>query len=126
MDDVRTVMDAAGAERAALFGISEGGPMSMLFAATFPARTAALVLYGTYARLLRAPDYPIGMPSEMLARSLDNVEEAWGTGSVSTDFFAPSLAGDEAFRRSWARFERLAVSPAGIKTLIRMLHDTDA
>src|SRR4030095_8109504 len=66
MDDVRAVMDAAGAEQAALFGISEGGPMSLMFAATYPERTAALVLYGTFARMLRAPDYPIGMPAEAL------------------------------------------------------------
>ena len=58
MDDVRAVMDAAGSERAALFGYSEGGPMSVLFAATYPARTRALVLYGTYAKRLRSDDYP--------------------------------------------------------------------
>ena len=126
MDDVRAVMDAAGAERAALFGLSEGGPMCLTFAATYPARTAALVLYGTFARMMRAPDYPIGLPAELLGRFLELVEESWGTGSISTDYFAPSLARDEAFRRSWARFERLAVSPAGIKALLRMTQETDA
>jgi pimeloyl-ACP methyl ester carboxylesterase len=60
MDDVRAVMDAAGSERAAVFGVSEGGPMCMTFAATYPERTSALVLYGTFAKLARAPDYPIG------------------------------------------------------------------
>jgi pimeloyl-ACP methyl ester carboxylesterase len=126
MDDVRAVMDAAGAEQAALFGISEGGPMSLMFAATYPARTSALVLYGTYARMLRAPDYPIGMPIEALGKFLERVEEAWGTGSLSAEHFAPSRANDEAFRRSWARFERLAVSPSGIKALLRMHHENDA
>lgn len=77
MDDVRAVIDAAGAEQAALFGISEGGPMSLMFAATYPARTTALVLYGTYARMLRAPDYPIGMPIEALETFLERVEKAW-------------------------------------------------
>ena len=126
MDDVRAVMDAAGAERATLFGISEGGPMCLLFAATHPDRTAALVLYGTYARMLRAPDYPIGMPPEALEEFLERVERSWGTGSLSAEHFAPSLAHDEAFRRSWARFERLAVSPSGIKALLRMHHENDA
>jgi pimeloyl-ACP methyl ester carboxylesterase len=126
MDDVRAVMDAAGAERAALFGLSEGGPMCLTFAATYPHRTSALVLYGTFARMLRAPDYPIGVPAELLGKFLEFVEQSWGTGSLSADYFAPSMARDEAFRRSWARFERLAVSPAGIKALLRITQDTDA
>ena len=71
MDDVRAVMDAAGVERAALFGLSEGGPMCLTFAATYPHRTSALVLYGTFARMLRAPDYPIGVPAELLGKFLD-------------------------------------------------------
>lgn len=126
MDDVRAVMDAAGSERAALFGMSEGGPMCMMFAATYPARTSALVLYGTFARVLRAPDYPIGLPVGALDKFLERTEETWGTGALSADLFAPSLAHDQTFRESWARFERLAVSPAGIKALLRMLHETDA
>jgi pimeloyl-ACP methyl ester carboxylesterase len=126
MDDVRAVMDAAGAERAALFGLSEGGPMCLTFAATYPSRTSALVLYGTFARLLRAPDYPIGAPAELLGQFLERVEEAWGTGSMSADYFAPSQARDEGFRRSWARFERLGVSPSGIKALLRIAQETDA
>jgi pimeloyl-ACP methyl ester carboxylesterase len=126
MDDVRAVMDAAGAERAALFGLSEGGPMCLTFAATYPSRTSALVLYGTFARLMRAPDYPIGVPAELLGQFLERVEESWGTGSMSADYFAPSMVHDEAFRRSWARFERLGVSPSGIKALLRMAQETDA
>jgi pimeloyl-ACP methyl ester carboxylesterase len=126
MDDVRAVMDAAGVERAALFGLSEGGPMCCTFAATYPARTSALLLYGTFARAMRAPDYPIGLPSHSMDQFQDLVEASWGTGSVSADFFAPSMAHDQAFRQSWARFERLAVSPAGIKALLRMLQATDA
>ena len=125
MDDVRAVMDAAGSERATLWGISESGPMCLLFAATYPARTSALILYGTFARLLRTADYPIGMPAEALETFLDRVEDGWGTGSLSADL-APSLAHDEAFRQSWARFERLAVSPGGMKALLRMMYETDA
>ncbi len=125
MDDVRAVMDAAGSERAALFGLSEGGPMCMMFAATYPARTSALILYGTFARLARAPDYPIGLSSEAAEKFLERIEQAWGTG-FSADQFAPNLAHDETFRRSWARMERFAVSPAGIKALMRNLYGTDA
>jgi pimeloyl-ACP methyl ester carboxylesterase len=69
MDDVRAVMDAAGSERGALCGLSEGGPMCLLFAATYPARTSALILYGTFARLLRTTDYPIGPDARDVPRS---------------------------------------------------------
>lgn len=125
MDDVRAVMDAVGSKRAALFGISAGGPMCMLFAATYPERTTSLLLYGTGARGLRAPDYPIGLPREALDRYVDMIERSWGSGST-VDQFAPSRAGDEAFRQSWARFERLAVSPAGAKAIARITYETDA
>ena len=123
MDDVRAVMDAAGSERAVVVGLSEGGPMCMLFAATYPARTSALVLYGTFARMLRAADYPIGVPDEVMETFGKRVEDTWGTGSISADHFAPSLAHDAAFRQSWAQFERLAVSPGGMKALMRMLYE---
>jgi pimeloyl-ACP methyl ester carboxylesterase len=124
MDDVRAVMDAAGAARAALFGVSEGGPMCIAFAATWPERTAALLLCGTFARLTRAPHYPIGVPPETLDEFLDVVSGAWDTG-VSADTFTPSVADDESFRRSWGRLERFAVSPAGIRALLRMQYGTD-
>jgi pimeloyl-ACP methyl ester carboxylesterase len=79
MDDVRAVMDAVGLERAALLGTSEGGPMSVLFAATYPERTWALILSGGFARVRWAPDYPWGIPDEELRRESDEVERAWGT-----------------------------------------------
>ena len=126
MDDIRAVMDAAGSEQAALFGISESGPMCLMFAATYPARTRALVLLNTFARMLRAPDYPIGLPDEVLEKFLERIEETWGTGTISANLFNPSVAHDERFRQSWARIERFAVSPGGMKALMRMLHETDA
>jgi pimeloyl-ACP methyl ester carboxylesterase len=126
MDDVRAVMDAAGSQRAAVFGVSEGGPMCLTFAATYPERTSALVLYGSFAKLARAPDYPIGAPAESTERFLERVEVEWGTGAISAELFAPSRASDERFRQSWARFERYAASPSGIRALIRMAADTDA
>ncbi len=124
MDDVRAVMDAAGSDEAALFGISEGGPMCTMFAAAHPERTRALVLYGTAARFLRGPEYPIGIPPERFDAFMEEIANAWGTG-VSADYFAPSVANNDAFRRSWGRFERFAVSPAGIQSLLRMIGEVD-
>lgn len=124
MDDVRAVMDAVGSERAALFGISEGGPMCSLFAATYPERTTALVLYGTMARGARDADYPWAMSDAQAIRLLDRIDREWGKG-MTAKIFAPSIAQDEGQVRSWAQFERLAVSPGGARALIRMLLDTD-
>ncbi len=124
MDDLRAVMDAAGSERAALFGISESGPMGILFAATYPERTTALILCGTFARVLRAEDYPIGVPVEQFEAFIARGKATWGKG-VSARFFAPSLAEDERFHQSWGRFERFAVSPAGFESLMRMVYETD-
>ena len=79
MDDVRAVMDAAGSKRAALFGISEGGPMSILFAATYPERTSALILYGSIARGSWAPNYPWGpRPGEQWEAWLEGWRTEWG------------------------------------------------
>src|SRR5207248_153842 len=84
MDDVRAVLDAAGSERAALLGISEGGPMSVLFAATYPERTRALVLYGTVAKGTASPDYPWGDTPEQLEAWYAAVPQLWG-GPVGLD-----------------------------------------
>jgi class 3 adenylate cyclase len=119
MDDVRAVMDAAGSKRAAIFGISEGGPMSLLFAATHPDRTLALILYGSYALFPTAV-----MSPQRLAGFLEQVEQSWGTGDLIPNF-APSLADDVAFRNWWARFERLGASPSAVKTLMLMNSEID-
>lgn len=124
MDDVRAVLDAAGWARAAIFGVSEGGPMAMLFGATHPERVAGLILYGTFARFSRAPDYPHGFPPEINARWLATIEANWGTGELSR-YFAPSVAGDEAEMRRLARLERLAMSPGTAHKLFTMLTQTD-
>jgi pimeloyl-ACP methyl ester carboxylesterase len=125
MDDVRAVMDAVGSERAAILGISEGGPMAMMFAATYPERVSALVLCATFARLVEGPDYPIGVRADVFASFVERMREAWGKGAT-VDAFAPTLAGDERFRETWARMERFAVSPAGFQALMRMAGETDA
>jgi class 3 adenylate cyclase len=124
MDDVRAVMDAAGSARAALVGISEGGPMCTLFAASHPERTAALVLCNTFARLVNAPDYAAGHDRAALEGFIDAIAEHWGQG-VTARLFAPSCADDPSFRERWARYERLSVSPGGIRTLLRIVLETD-
>jgi len=125
MDDVRAVMDAAGSERAALFGFSEGGPMAIVFAATYPQRTLALILYGAFARVTWAPDYQWGTTEEARAASLRLQEENWGQGK-SVDRYSPSLAGDEELRKLQGRFERASASPAAARTLLFMNQSTDA
>jgi pimeloyl-ACP methyl ester carboxylesterase len=90
MDDLRAVMDDVGSQRAAVFGSSEGGAMSILFAATYPQRVSALVLYGAYARIAWAPDYPDGVPEEVSVDGLRHLEENWGRG---LDGGMPTLAG---------------------------------
>src|SRR5262249_18013602 len=119
MDDVRAVMDAAGSERAALMGFSEGGPMSIVFAATYPHRTSALILYGAFARKAWAPDHLWGQTDEQLAARLKSIEETWGQGN-SIESFAPSLADDQELRRWVGRFERSAATPRAMQTLLRM------
>jgi pimeloyl-ACP methyl ester carboxylesterase len=119
MDDVRAVMDAVGSERAALFGYSEGGPMCALFAATYPSRTTALIMHGSYPRRTRAPDYPWGLPEEALDAWLATCEQQWG-GPVGLDNRAPSLARDERFRQWWARLLRMGASPTANAALVRM------
>jgi class 3 adenylate cyclase len=124
MEDVRAVMDAAGSERAALFGISEGGPMCTLFAATYPQRTASLVLYGTFAKGSWAPDYPWRSTDEEAEERLKQLEHGWGKG-ITVKYFASSLANDKQFLRSWGKFERLGVSPGSMRLLFQMVRDCD-
>jgi class 3 adenylate cyclase len=124
MDDVRAVMDAAGSEHATLFGISEGGPMSLLFAATYPERTSALVLYGAYARRTWAADHAFGRTDEEMGRVIEAMERDWG-GPVGVEIWAPSLAADERFRHWWANYLRLAASPGAAITVMKMNMEID-
>jgi class 3 adenylate cyclase len=125
MDDVRAVMDSARIERAAVLGISEGGPMCALFAATYPERTSALILYGAMARMAWAPDHAWGQTSDELEARLKGVEEAWGTGAT-VDVYTPSMAGDESYRKWVAALERTSASPGAVMALLRMNMEIDA
>jgi pimeloyl-ACP methyl ester carboxylesterase len=126
-DDVRAVMDAAGSERAALFGISEGGPMSILFAATHPERVSALVLHGAMGRTTWAPDYPWAVPADALRESAaEFIAPFWGEPSdAMLDLFAPSFAGDPTAMEFTARMERSAASPAMVQQIFDMFLDID-
>jgi class 3 adenylate cyclase/pimeloyl-ACP methyl ester carboxylesterase len=124
MDDVRAVMDDAGMERAALIGISEGGALGVLFAATYPARTSALVLYGCWASMTRTEDYPWGLPREAQEEVLSRIEEGWSRGEA-IELLAPSVAGDAESRARWARFQRMSASVGAAVATMRMNFETD-
>ena len=124
MDDVRAVMDAAGSTHAALYGVSEGGPMSLLFAATYPARTDALVIYGSYARRLYSPDHPFGMREADWMTFLERMEREWG-GAVAVDIFAPGMAANEGFLRQYANYLRQAASPGAALAIMHMNGEID-
>jgi len=124
MDDVRAALDAAGWERAVIWGVSEGGPMAMMFAATYPERVQALLLYGTYARFTRAEDYPAGYPPKVNEKWLGAIESTWGTGELSRHF-APSRESDPTELRILARIERLAMSPGTALKLFTLTTQID-
>jgi class 3 adenylate cyclase len=124
MDDVRAVMDAVGSERATLCGYSEGGVMCMLFAATYPARTAALITIGSFACQSARPDYPWGRTAEQQQEFLEMIQNDWG-GPVGLEARAPSVAHDERVRQWWARFLRMAASPSAALALTRMNWEID-
>jgi pimeloyl-ACP methyl ester carboxylesterase/DNA-binding winged helix-turn-helix (wHTH) protein/class 3 adenylate cyclase len=119
MDDVRAVLNAVGSRRAVLLGVSEGGPMCSLFAATYPDQTEALIMIGTYARRLRAADYPWGPTPEEHEAFCGDILERWG-GPVGIEARAPSVAADPAFREWWATYLRMGASPAAAVALTRM------
>ena len=122
MDDVRAVMDAVGSERAALFGYSEGGPMCALFAATYPERTRALVLYGSYARRLRTDDYPWAPTWEERLEAAAELEATWGENvDLSTMWPGADAAGTAWF----GRLGRASLSPAAARDLILMNSQVD-
>jgi class 3 adenylate cyclase len=125
MDDVRAVMDAAGSQRAVLMGISEGAPMCVLFAATYPERTRALILHGGMARSTEAPDYPWASPVEALAEAAAELIMPLIYVGEDVEIWAPSLADDSQAKEWLGRYRRASVSPDGINGLISMFMDID-
>jgi DNA-binding winged helix-turn-helix (wHTH) protein/pimeloyl-ACP methyl ester carboxylesterase len=124
MDDVRAVMDAVGSRQAALLGISEGGPMCTLFAATYPEKTLGLVTIGSYARRLRTHDYPWGPTLEQREAFYQEIQRSWG-GPVGIEERAPSRQHDPAFREWWSTYLRMGASPGAALALTRMNADID-
>lgn len=124
MDDVSAVMDAVGLERAAIVGAGEASPMAALFAATYPERTAALVLLNATARISATPGYEIGAPPAVQERIVSMAEQTWGRGDLIAAI-NPSLAGDSAAVEAWGRFLRLSASPATAAAVMRMLFELD-
>ena len=120
VDDLRAVMDHAEVDRAFLYGVSEGGPMTLLFAATYPERVAGLILCSTGARLVDLDDDPDPEHSSAAPLLLDFVERYGTSDSVTAEVFAPSLAGDPEFRRWHQRYERQSASRESLRTLLEM------
>ena len=126
MDDVRAVMDAAGSPRAGVVGVSEGGPLSLLFAATYPERTAALVVYGATPRSVWAPDWPWGEPIDEYMRATEHWARSWGTEeSARTILEAVELPVTEESVRRHASWQRLSASPGDLIMLERMNAEID-
>ena len=124
MDDVRAVMESVGSDSAFMCGVSEGGPMSILFSATYPERTRGLILMETFARAMEAPDYPIGVTREWLDEFLDEIDAHWGQGGLM-NLFLPSFTEDERVRRLWARFQRMGGSPGTARALMEVNAEID-
>lgn len=124
MDDVRAVLEAVGSTRAALLGVSEGGPLCSLFATTHPTRTLALIMIGTYAKRLWAADYPWAPTRAEREHFFDEIRSQWG-GPVGIETRAPSRASDPEFREWWATYLRMGASPGAALMLTEMNSEID-
>jgi pimeloyl-ACP methyl ester carboxylesterase len=125
MDDVRAVMDAVGCERAALFGVSEGAPMSILFAATYPSRTAALVLRAGYPRTMRAPDYPWGRTEEEYRQDLQRELAIFGPRDQAKEVVRSLASWEEDEIPAITDYLRLSTSPGSLQALMEMNKEID-
>ena len=123
MDDIAAVMDALGSRHAAVYGISEGAPLSLLFAATHPERVTALVVYGSFARMTEAPDYPIGRSMEAWLEQTEFTERNWPV--VDLERWAPSLAHDEQFREWLGEVRRYGAGPGSARELMEVIGEID-
>ncbi|HEY5098681.1 MAG TPA: adenylate/guanylate cyclase domain-containing protein [Gaiellaceae bacterium] len=125
MDDVRAVMDAVGSRRAALFGLSEGASMSVLFAATYPERTAALVLRSAFARTLWAPDYPLGRTEDEYEREIERELRLYGPRKQALEAAGALGRFDDDEREAFLDYLRYGASPGMLEALLRMNKDID-
>jgi class 3 adenylate cyclase/pimeloyl-ACP methyl ester carboxylesterase len=119
MDDIRAIMDDIGSTRAALLGCSEGAPINVMFAATYPERTSHLILYGGIARFVAAPDYPFMRSEEEWARRVETVVAHWGTGTFAMNVLLPSLATAPNALSQLGKLERLTFSPGALRAMYR-------
>jgi pimeloyl-ACP methyl ester carboxylesterase len=129
IDDIRAVMDAVGSERAVLFGFEDGGILSAVFAATYPERVQALVLFASWARYRAAPDYPWGWTQAQIDGFDEHVDREWGTDAFwryNLATVGPSVQADPEFVRAWARYSRLCATPSAIAAHERALREVDA
>jgi len=119
VDDIRAVMDAVGVERAHLFGVSEGGALSIAFATQHPQRVESLILYGSYPRKVATAEYPWGVSHQTVAQFLKRFDEAWASGAW-WDIVNPDLPLDPDTQRWWARYLRVGASPGMAHDLMLM------
>jgi class 3 adenylate cyclase len=126
MHDVQAILDAIGSKQAALFGVSEGGPMSLLYAATFPHRTSALAIYGSYAKRSVAPDYPFGWNDQEWARIFDDIEKNWGSPKSLLVAGPTERSGVDSLRADGlAAYYRASASPGAAAAIMRMNREID-
>jgi len=125
MDDIRAVMDAVSSEKAVLFGHSEGGSVSALFAATYPNRTISLIAFGIFAKRVYAPDYPWAPTNAERQKVYDTIEKNWGSGEMNLESLAPSKADDPVFMDWLASYFRSGASPNAALKLTRMNTQVD-
>jgi pimeloyl-ACP methyl ester carboxylesterase len=118
VDDIGAVMGAIASNRAVVLGCSEGGPISVMFAATYPERVSHLILFGSFARFIAAADYPFRPSEEELSRNVDYYADHWGTGVLMPGFL-PSYAAEPDVARQYAKLERLSFSPGALKLMVR-------
>ncbi len=119
MDDIRAIMDEIGSTRAVLLGCSEGAPINVMFAATYPERTSHLILYAGFARMTAAPDYPFMRSEEEWARRVETVVAHWGTGTFGINVLLPSLATAPNVISQLGKLERLTYSPGALRAMYR-------
>ncbi|MBO6523775.1 MAG: alpha/beta fold hydrolase [Balneolaceae bacterium] len=125
MDDIRAVMDAVDSEKAVLFGHSEGGSVSALFAATYPNRTSALIAFGIFAKRRYSPNYPWAPTDEERQKVYDMIESSWGGGDMELESLAPSKADDPVFMEWLANYFRSGASPSAALVLTKMNTQVD-